>query len=817
MLAKKILSAAFLIAVSFLNAQNFTVKGKVQDSQKIPQEYATALLLDPESFDEINSGITNSKGEFELEAVPGNYLLVIETFMGITIERAIQVTKNEDLGIFELKTEDVVALEGINITGDEQVYRMELDKKVYELSKDPMAKGASLSEALENVPSVEVDGEGNVSLRGNENVRILIDGKPSSLIGVSNVADALKSLPADIVERIEIVTNPSARFEAEGSAGIINIILKKGKLKGTNGSVNVSGGIPATAGVSANLNYRTEKWNLFTNLGYRYAERENRRSTYTTRFGSDGTPRYEDMTGKGKRINNGFNILLGSEFYLDEKSTFTLSGAFRNGDNKSKSDITYLDFDSNKNLLASSSRIQDETEDDYGIDGNLSFKHEFDTKGHELNVDARVNYSKETENGVFREIGDFVDSREKSISEEEKRNRVIISADYVYPFAEKGRFEFGLRGELSGTLTDFKVDSLVGNSWIPNDNYANRTDNKQNVYAAYAQYGRAFGQFSFFAGLRLENSDITVESIYNNSTVKKNYTDFFPSLFLNYEFLNQDQLQLSYSRRIRRPRGWDLIPYMSYSDNRNMRVGNPALDPQYTDSYELSYVTKMGKFMLTPNVYYSRTTDNIQRYQSINEMGVLISRPINVGTDERYGGDLTFTYRPFRWWNLMGNVNLYGYTTKGKYSESSTNSNGEIITRTTNFNGDGFSWFGRISNTFTLPAKINLQISGMYRAGNKTAQSERKPGYGVDLSLSKDLFNDNATLTASVRDVLNSRQFKMSSFGEDFYMDSKFRWNVRSVNISFTYRFNQSKRDQRRNQRDQNANDSMEMEGEGMM
>lgn len=813
MLAKKILSTTLLFVVTLLYSQNHTVKGIVQDSQKIPQEYATVSFLNPESFDEVNSGVTNANGEFELELPTGDYLFVVETFMGATVEKEIQVSSNYNFGVVEVEGDGVVALEGVTITGDEQIYRMELDKKVYDLSKDPLAKGSSLSEALENVPSVQVDGEGNVSLRGNENVRILIDGKPSSLIGVSNVADALKSLPADIVERVEVVTNPSARFEAEGSAGIINIILKKGKLRGLNASVNLYGGIPATAGLSANINYRTQKWNLFTNFGYRYAERENRRSTSTTRFGADGTPRYEDMRGKGKRINNGFNILLGTEYYLDDKSTFTLSGSFRDGNNKNTSDITYFDFDSSKNLIASSSRTQEELEDDYGIDGNFSFKHEFNTSGHELNIDARINYSEELEDGAYREFGDWVDSREKSLSKE-IRNRVILSADYVYPFAEKGRFEFGLRGELAGTLTDFKVDSLVGDSWIPNIDYANRTDNQQNVYAAYAQYGQAFGQFSFFAGLRVENSDIKVESIYNNSTIKKNYTDFFPSLFLNYEFLNQDQVQLSYSRRVRRPRGWDLIPFTSYSDNRNMRMGNPELNPQYTDSYELSYVAKLGKLMLTPNIYYSRTKDNIQRYQSINETGVLVTKPVNVGTDERYGGDLTFSYRLFRWWNMMGNVNLYGYTTKGQYIDSFINPQGETVNRTTNFDGDGFSWFGRISNTFTLPANINLQISGMYRAGNKTAQREVKPNYGVDLSLSKDLFNDNATLTASVRDVFNSREFKMSSFGEDFYMDSRFRWNVRSVNLSFTYRFNQSKRDQRRNQMN---GENTEMEGEGMM
>lgn len=245
-------------------------------------------------------------------------------------------------------------------------------------------------------------------------------------------------------------------------------------------------------------------------------------------------------------------------------------------------------------------------------------------------------------------------------------------------------------------------------------------------------------------------------------------------------------------------------------------MGNPNLNPQYTDSYELSYVAKVGKLMITPNVYYSNTQDNIQRYQSINENGALVTRPINVGTESRYGGDLTFTYRPWKWWNIMGNVNLFGYKTEGQYTDTYINpTTGETIVKTTNFDGDGFSWFGRLNNNFTLPAKFSVQLSGNYRAGMKSAQSERKPMYSADLSINKDLFNDNATITLSVRDLFNTRKFERESWGEDFYLESQNRWNVRSVNLTFTYRFNQSKRDQRREQRENNA--EFEMEGAGEM
>lgn len=818
MLAKKILSTSLLLSFIFSFSQTFNLKGKVTDNQSKALEYAIVSVLNPDTFDEISGAVTDVNGLFSVDVPAGKYLLNIESFTGNSIEQEINVTKNENLGNFKINEASVVTLEGATISGaSTPVYRMELDKKVYDVSKDPMTKGRSLSEALENVPSVQVDGEGNVSLRGNENVRILVDGKPSALIGISDPAQALQSLPADIVERIEVVTNPSARYEAEGSAGIINIILKKGKLKGLNGSVNVSGGIPATASASVNLNYRTGKWNIFTNFGYRYSNWERKSSSKTTRFSSDGIPRYEEMNGESARKNNGFNMMLGTEYYLTDKDTFTISGSYRKQGGDDDSDLNYLDFDADHNQTASSTRTQRQDSKGYDIEGNFNFKHEFNDKGHEFTVDVRSNYSEDTKDGSLREIGNLVDSSERTANFE-TRNNTTISADYVYPFGEKGKLEIGARGDITGMLTDFKVDSLSNDGWVPKDKFFTRTNYMQNVYAAYVQFGQAFGKFSYFAGIRMENSDITVKSILDNSTVNKNYTDFFPSLFLNYEFESTDQLQLSYSRRIRRPRGWFLIPFSSYSDNRNLFMGNPDLNPQYTDSYEMSYVTKLGKLMVTPNVYYSITHDNIQRYQSINEDGAIVSRPINVGTDERYGGDLTFTYRPFRWWNMMGNVNLYGYKTRGQHTDTYTDiETGETTTQVTNFDGDGFSWFGRLSNTFNLPSKFSVQLSGMYRAGNKTAQSERKPMYGADLSVSKDLFNDNATITASVRDLFNTRSFRSTSFGENFFMESEFRWGVRSVNVSFTYRFNQSKRDQRKRQQQNQENGDFDMDSGGAL
>lgn len=819
MLSKNLITTLFLFSFILGFGQNFTLKGKVTDNHNKPLEYATISIQDPATYSEIAGGVTDAKGDFSVDVAGGAYILYVESFGGGTFEKEIEVTKNESLGVIKIQEEAVVTLQGAELSGAATpVYRMELDKKVYDVAKDPLSKGRSLSEALENVPSVQVDGEGNVSLRGNDNVRILVDGKPSALISGSDIASALKSLPSDIVERIEVVTNPSARYEAEGSAGIINIILKKGKLKGLNGSVNASGGIPTTAGVSANLNYRTGKWNFFTNLGLRYSDWKRENSSNTTRLNAGVPKSFEEMDGESTDSRKNYNITLGTDYSLDDKNTFTLSGTYTKSDSDNKTELDYLDFDADHNQTASSSRIQKQDGDRYSVEGNFNFKHQFNEKGHEFTVDAKSSYSDDSNDGNLREIGNFVNSSERTFNVQ-RDNSTTLSADYVYPFANKGKLEIGARGDFMGMKTDFAVDSLsAGNQWINIDRYATKTDYKQNVYAAYVQFGQAYGKFSYFAGLRMESSDITVNSILNNSVVNKNYTDFFPSLFLNYEFESTDQLQLSYSRRIRRPRSWFLIPFSSYSDNRNLFMGNPDLNPQYTDSYEMSYMTKLGKLMITPNIYYSMTHDNIQRYQTLNETGAIVSRPINVGTDERYGGELTFTFRPYKWWNLMGNVNLFGYKTRGEHTDTFTDvDTGETNTVVTNFDGDGFSWFGRLSSSFTLPSKISMQLSGMYRAGTKTTQSNRKAMYGVDLSFSKDLFKDNATISLSVRDLFNTRGFRATSYGENFIMDSKFRWGVRSYNLSFTYRFNQSKKDQRKREQRQDNGGDFDMDGAGQI
>lgn len=817
---RNLFALMFICVCASINAQDLIkIKGKVLSSDNKPVEYTTISL---ESTEEggVVEGATDAKGDFVIEAKAGHYILVIEPLGYDLIQKDIDLTSAIDLGTFTVKTEQTVSLGAAVVTAEKPIYKVELDKKVYDMANDPMSQGQSLSDALANVPSVQVDAEGNVSLRGNDNVKFLIDGKPSGMLGVSSVAEALKNIPAESVERIELVTNPSARYEASGSAGIINIVLKKGSNTGFNGSVTLNGGIPTMIGGNVNLNYKTKKFNFFTSLGSRYADREGEGSAFMTSFNQDtkAITQYRATDRTNDRIRRNYNIRLGTEYYLDDKNTIGLSAGYRynNGNNNALVDYNY--YDNAMSFLRNEYNIQDEKEIENNFDLDVSYKHEFDKKGHELAFTGRFSTQKEDEDGDvfnYKKADDF--STRITDNLEDQKN-IVITADYVKPIGEKGKFELGARADFSDTKTNNKTFNLTDTGeLVPDNNFFANVDNKQNVIAAYTQYGNAIGEkFQYFAGLRLETSDMEINNYTTNKKISKKYTDLFPTLTLNYKFTEKNELQLSYSRRVQRPMGFMLMPFFSATDDRNIRNGNPDLNPTYTNSLELSYITTIGKLMVTPSLFYQKTTDVINQFQrkNYNDNGedVLISKPINVGDEDRYGLDLTATYRPAKWWNLMFNVNLFGYNRSGYYEE--TNAFKDPITGvegtkvdSQDFSGDGFSSRGRLSSNFTLPANFKVQVAGNYMGSMKTAQQKIEDNLSMDFSLSKDLFNKRATISFNIRDVFDSRKREMTTYALDYTNYESMRWMTRSFNLSFTYRFKASNEKEQRGKRPDGGED----------
>lgn len=817
---RNLFALIFICVCAGLNAQDLLeIRGKVLSKDNKPVEYTTVSL---ESTEEgvVAEGATDAKGDFVIEAKEGRYILVIEPMGYDAIEKEIELNGTLDLGTFIVKGTETVSLDAAVVTAEKPIYKVELDKKVYDMANDPMSQGQSLSDALANVPSVQVDAEGNVSLRGNDNVKFLIDGKPSGMLGVSDVAEALKNIPAENVERIELVTNPSARYEASGSAGIINIVLKKGSNTGFNGSVTLNGGIPTMVGGNVNLNYKTKKYNIYTTLGTRYVDREGEGSAFMTSSneGTNSIKQYRATDRENNRIRRNYNIRLGGEYYLDDKNTLGLSAGYRynNGNNNALVDYNY--FDNSKTFLKHEYNRQDEKEIENNFDLDFNYKHEFDKKGHEFVFTGRFSSQKEDEDGLVdgltkeldKTTGIYKDKITNRITDNlEDQKNVVLTADYVRPIGEKGKFELGARADFSDTKTDNRTYFLQANGDYEADSrfFAN-VDNQQNVLAAYAQYGNAIGEkFQYFAGLRLENSDMKIKNYTSGENISKKYTDLFPTLTLNYKFTDKNEMQLSYSRRIRRPMGFMLMPFFSATDDRNVRKGNPDLDPTYTNSFELSYITSVGKLMVTPSLFYQRTTDMINQFQrkSQNDQGdnIFITKPVNVGDEDRYGLDLTATYKPAKWWNLMFNVNLFGYKRTGYYEEINVEKDPVTGVETEkvdpqDFSGDGFSSRGRLSSNFTLPADFKIQLAGNYMGSIKTAQQKIEDNLSMDFSLSKDLFKKQATLTLNIRDVFNSRKREMTQYGADYINYESMRWMKRSLNLSFTYRFKKTNEKEQR-------------------
>ncbi|WP_313383858.1 TonB-dependent receptor domain-containing protein [Chishuiella sp.] len=817
-----------------MNAQELLkIKGKVLTSDKKPVEYTT-ISLESKEDGVVAEESTDANGVFNIQAKAGSYILVIEPLGYDIIEKQINITSSTtDLGIFTAKTDQTVSLDAAVITAEKPIYKVELDKKVYDMANDPLSQGQTLSDALANVPSVSVDAEGNVSLRGNDNVKFLVDGKPSGMLGVSDIGEALKNIPAENVERIELVTNPSARYEASGSAGIINIVLKKGTNTGFNGSVSVNGGFPKTAGTNVNLNYKTKKYNIYTTLGTRYSNNQGNGESLLTNFSNGIIKDYRKSSTERDRIRRNYNARLGGEYYLDDKNTLGGSVGYRYNNGNNISDVRYNYLDSDFILTDNNERIQKTKELETNFDADVNYKHEFDKNGHELSIAGRYFYEKEDENGNILGLNKLNETTDNQRTYSlEKQNTAVFTADYVKPIGEKGKFELGTRIDLNNTKTNSGNNNINSDgSETPNSAFLADINNQQNVYAAYAQFGNSIGEkFQYFAGLRMESSDMKIDNYNTGQTISKKYTDLFPTLTLNYKFTDKNEMQLSYSRRVRRPMGFMLMPFFSSLNVLDLRKGNPDLNPTYTNSLELSYITTVGKLMITPSLFYQKTTKVINDFQSYNwiktESGndynkAFETMPVNAGNEDRYGIDVTSTYKPFKWWNLMFNVNLFGYNRTGNYSTTIDNylnpdtGTTETKTMSQSFKGDGFSSRGRLSSSFILPSDLKVQFAGNYMGGMKTAQQKTKDNLSMDFSLSKDLLNKKASLTLNIRDVFNSRKRQMTNYYDDSQNYESMRWMKRSINLSFTYRFKNTGGHDKNKQQPENG-EGMEQQGQEM-
>lgn len=769
----------------------------VEKSNRQPLEYATITFFNTANAKLIGGGITNAKGEFEVMLVPGNYTAKAEFISFKPLEiKAKDYQSNQFLGMIPLE-EDAVQLKQVEVRAQKSTVDIKLDKKVYNVGQDLMVKGGTVSDVLDNIPSVSVDADGNVLLRGNDNVKILIDGRPSNAI---NITEALKQISADAIDKVEIITNPSARYDAEGSGGIINILLKKGKNQGVNGTLVLSAGTPENSGISGSFNIKGEASNIFGTIGYRKND-----SPGNTKIDQENFDANHLLINsiKERRNNNrrgeGMNANFGVELFTGKKSSWTHTMSIRNNKGSNPETVTYDIYPAGGGYFKNQ-RFNDVRSNSQNAEYATNFTQRFKKDGHKWTVDASFSINHDDDiSGIYGTtllpIQSFV-SAEKTLNKQ-RQSRNMIQSDYVLPIGKESQFEAGFKGDYSKMLTEFRVDEDLtgGGQFTPNLNYTNTLDYRENVTAAYTQFGSKIKKFSYLVGLRYEYSKIVIDQLTSQDFNIKKYDNWFPSIFLNYEISPGNTLTISYSKRINRPRGRFINPFSSYSSNLNIFQGNPDLNPTLIDAYDLSFLKKWSnKLSLSTSAYVNIRHDAFQfvRFESgrfIDGNPVIVNTPFNLATSQNTGFEFTLNYSPYKWWRWNTNFNFFNNKTSGSYSYKKADNTIQTI----DFGNSAATWFARVGSKLTLPYKIDFQINGTYDAAQKTAQGSSKAVGALNLAWSKDVFKDQATLALSINDVFNSRKRINEVQLPNVNSYSEMQWRERQITLSLTFRFNKQK------------------------
>lgn len=807
-----LLSTITLVAQQSEKKQ-ITVKGKIlEEGTNYPLEYATVSFTDS-SGKIVTGGITDTEGFYNIKVPAGFYTVRYEfiSYKTKTLPNR-NLTENTTLPTISLAM-DSASLDEVVIRAETTEVQIRLDKKIYNIGKDLTAGGATVSDALSNVPSVTVDVDGTIALRGSENVKILINGKPSAIAGFGST-DALRQLPAEAIERVEVITSPSARYDAEGTAGILNIILKKEKTLGLNGSLSTSIGVPMNSSATGNINLRTDKFNIFNTTGIYYRNAPGKayfNNHYFPRTYVDGSgqidtiqPSFEQIIEDREynRERQGFNTNLGMEYFLTDKSSLTGSVFYRSNDSNDDTENKTLNYRNNQ-IVGESLRSEIEEQDNSTLQFALNYENKFNTNGHKLTADLQYEDSKKSELARItdkRTLPNIEILPSETINTEETEQEYLAQADYVLPIGENAQFEAGYRGNFSKTTTDYLLKQEIGTSgnFVRNDSLSNIFTYEQNVNAIYSQYGNKFGKFSFLLGLRVENTvmkgKLDAENIAGNTpfdlNFDKNYTGLFPTVNLTYELKENENLTLGYNRRINRPRQWYLNPFPSRSSETNVYQGNPDLDPAYASAFDLGYLKRWKKLTLSSSIYYQYETDAFSRIQeetgefTQNGVSIIRSLPINLATNQRFGFEVGLLYNPAKWLTLNGSLNYYKFKSEGFFNN-------------VDYGAESTSYFGRFSSKVKLPSKIDWQTNAFYRGPSENAQTKTDGMLSVDMAVSKDIINDNATISLNVSDLLNTRKRNSFTSTETFTSESEFQWRPRTITMSFTYRFNQPKKRQR--------------------
>lgn len=792
-----LLKTCFLISfILFLcfnsSAQKASVKGKVVDNQaNTPLSYASVRVFKVSDNKLVSGNITTEDGSFSVETGFGEFYALVE-FIGYkslkTTPFSVSKEQNpKDLGILKVESASSV-LNEVEVRAEKSTMELALDKRVFNVGKDLANAGGTANDILTNIPSVSVEPDGGVKLRGSDNVRILIDGKPSGLVSFKGGA-GLQSLQASMIERVEVITNPSARYEAEGMAGIINIILKKDRKQGFNGSVDIITGYPVNQGVGLNLNYRHKKVNFFINYGLAYRIQPNVAHTYQEVYSKD-TLQLSDQDRKGTLEGFNNNIRGGIDIFFNEKTILTGSYLFKRSDAHRITDFVYKDFiNTFSNPIRTTYRQQDETEDEPNSEYALTFKKDFEKKNHNFSAELRFIDNWEHSDQVFtqnafktnNEVDKAQTFLQTSINDEYEK-QFLAQLDYVQPIGKEGKFETGLRGSFREMVNDYYVKQKNEQGQfeiVPG--FKNYFIYNENINAWYGILGNKTKKLTYQAGLRAEWTDVKTTLRETNEVNPRKYSNLFPSAHVTYNLTKEDAFQLSYSRRVRRPFYNDLSPFSTFADSRNFFGGNPNLDPEFTNAFEVGHIKYMQNGSLSSSIYFRDTRDKIQTIRLVDAQGFATNRPENLAGEISYGAEFASQYNLQKWWKADLSFNFFKAEIDGRNLDAT-------------YLRETYSWFVRHSSRFSLPQKLDIQFRANYEAPQKTVQGRRLALYFFDVSASKEVFKGKGTLNLSVLDILNSRISRFITEGGNFYTENRSQFRRRQLNLTLNYRINNGKK-----------------------
>ncbi|MDH4092679.1 MAG: TonB-dependent receptor family protein [Cyclobacteriaceae bacterium] len=777
------LALIFFSSLLLAQQQELHISGKIIDEQRNAIPFGNAAVYNASDSSLVTGAFSDADGKFQIGIKAGTYYMKI-TFLSYeekTIPDIRIIDKNISLGSIILKaTSDV--LEEIVITGKKEAMELQLDKRVFNVGKDLSNIGANASDILGNLPSVTVDVDGSVSLRGSENVTIWINGRPSSL--TSRDPDALRKLQGNMIESIEVITNPSSRYDAAGEVGIINIILKKSQERGFNGSFVANAGYPTLFGGSYSLNYRNKNLNFFSSYGIDKRRSPGNGTSFQQYTSADTSFAYTQNNDRS-RGELSHNFRLGLDYFLNDKNSITGSFTYNTSDGLNTATAEYLDYDENDFITNTTLRTESEAEDEKNIELNFNYTKDFKQKGRKLTTDFQWIKSVDNESTDYNQLTNETEIiAQRSVNDANESNW-LFQSDYIQPFSDDSKFEAGVKTTTRVIKNEYIFEQQDEDmNWIPFDAFTNNLVYTERIHAAYAMASTKINKIAIQGGLRGELSDITTELTATNELNKQNYFKLFPSAALSYELKKNNTLQLSYSYRISRPRFRDLIPFSNFSNPRVFFGGNPNLRPEYTHAYEVGYLLEWSKGSVLSSVYHRHRTDVIQRITEIQEDGVARIMPINLAKQNAYGIEFNLSYDILPWWKFNTSANFFRAITEGVYQEEDLFS-------------DTYSWRNRTTSKMTFFGNLDFQVSFNYRAPQVTTQGKRLSSYSIDLGLSRDVLNGKGTITAGVRDLMNSNKRRYIIDTQGYNSNSEFQWRQRQFTVSFSYRLNRDKERQR--------------------